>query len=104
MSKKEDRLHRQLAYFEGKLPFGARKLQALRRPEHRFLRMPLGVLLVIGGVLGFLPVLGFWMVPLGLLLLSIDIPPLQGSASAAIICARRRLTIWSRRWHAWRSR
>ncbi|MGI9316320.1 MAG: PGPGW domain-containing protein [bacterium] len=36
------------------------------------LRILIGVLLLIGGLLGALPVLGFWMIPLGLLVLSID--------------------------------
>src|SRR5215467_15648034 len=31
-----------------------------------------------GGVFGFLPVLGFWMFPLGLVLLADDVPPLTG--------------------------
>jgi len=30
------------------------------------LRSVLGLLLVAGGVLGFLPLLGFWMLPIGL--------------------------------------
>jgi hypothetical protein len=33
--------------------------------------------LVIGGIFGVLPLLGFWMVPLGLLLMVQDIPLLQ---------------------------
>jgi hypothetical protein len=37
-------------------------------------RMGIGVLLILLGFLGFLPVLGFWMVPLGLMVLSYDIP------------------------------
>lgn len=37
----------------------------------------LGVIMVAGGILGFLPVLGFWMVPLGLALVATDIPPLR---------------------------
>ena len=41
------------------------------------LRIAGGVLLVAGGLAGFLPALGFWMVPLGLLLLSIDVPWLR---------------------------
>ncbi len=49
----------------------------LIRPEGRWLRLPLGVALVAGGMLGFLPILGFWMVPLGALLLGEDIPPVQ---------------------------
>lgn len=37
------------------------------------IRLVLGVLLVIGGILGFLPILGFWMIPLGIIVLSVDI-------------------------------
>ncbi|SMF46214.1 hypothetical protein SAMN06265365_11558 [Tistlia consotensis] len=50
------------------------------------LRSGLGLLLCVGGVLGFLPVLGFWMLPLGLVLIALDVPPL-----------RRRLLSWLRR-------
>ena len=41
-------------------------------PGHRLLRMALGVAFVLGGAVGFLPVLGFWMIPLGVILLSVD--------------------------------
>ncbi|MWD26173.1 hypothetical protein E0K89_001620 [Aquicoccus sp. SCR17] len=40
------------------------------------LRLVLGLLLICGGVLGFLPVLGFWMLPLGVLVASLDVVPL----------------------------
>ena len=43
-------------------------------PASRIARTVIGVALIIGGVLGFLPVLGFWMIPLGLLILSVDFP------------------------------
>ncbi len=46
-------------------------------PASRLARMTIGVLLIIGGVLGFLPILGFWMIPLGLMILSIDIPAVR---------------------------
>jgi len=49
-------------------------------------RMLLGGLLVFGGCLGFLPILGFWMIPLGLLILSIDI--------ALVRRHRRRVAVW----------
>ncbi len=39
-------------------------------PQSRTLRIAVGVILIIGGVLGFLPVVGFWMIPLGFLVLS----------------------------------
>lgn len=43
-------------------------------PKSRIGRIIVGVLLCIGGILGFLPVLGFWMFPLGLFVLSVDFP------------------------------
>ena len=42
-------------------------------PRNRFVRIGLGVtLVVVGAVFGFLPILGYWMVPLGLLVLASD--------------------------------
>ena len=38
-------------------------------------RFVLGVLLMLGGVVGFLPVLGFWMIPLGLAVAALDVKP-----------------------------
>ncbi len=43
-------------------------------PKSRFTRILIGLALIVGGVLGFLPVLGFWMIPLGVLILSYDLP------------------------------
>jgi hypothetical protein len=40
-------------------------------------RIPIGLLLIAGGAVGFLPILGFWMVPLGLVLIAQDIPLLR---------------------------
>ncbi|MFP6706736.1 MAG: hypothetical protein VCE75_12040 [Alphaproteobacteria bacterium] len=54
-------------------------------------RLAIGVLLILGGMLGFLPILGFWMFPLGLLVLSYDLPFVRRW--------RRRLEVhWLRRW------
>jgi hypothetical protein len=58
-------------------------------PASRIARITLGVLLVLGGIVGFLPVVGFWMIPLGALVLSYDI--------AAVRRARRRLWTWWQR-------
>jgi hypothetical protein len=57
-------------------------------PESKPIRIGLGILLIALGLLGFLPVLGFWMIPLGLLVLSIDIPIVRRW--------RRQLAVW---WH-----
>ncbi len=40
-------------------------------------RVIAGIFLMGGGVLGFLPILGFWMFPLGVLIAALDIPPLR---------------------------
>ena len=63
-------------------------------PESRPLRITLGVALVIGGIFGFLPILGFWMVPLGLYVLSRDF--------ASVRRFRRRATLKLGRW--WQGR
>ena len=57
-------------------------------PKSKPIRIGLGILLVAGGLMGFLPVLGFWMIPLGLLVLSVDLPIVRRW--------RRQLTVW---WH-----
>jgi len=63
---------------------------ALKTSENHWLRKIIGVLLVIGGLLGFLPVLGFWMVPLGLALLAVDYPIVRR-------VWRRMIVWWGRR-------
>ena len=40
------------------------------------LRLVLGLLLILAGVFGFLPVLGFWMIPLGVAIAALDVVPL----------------------------
>ena len=38
-------------------------------------RTIVGILFMIGGVFGFLPILGFWMFPLGVAFVALDFPP-----------------------------
>src|SRR4030095_3929042 len=66
----------------------------LRQPSSRWVRLPAGIVLVIGGVFAVLPVLGLWMIPLGLLLLAQDAPFLRRPLS-------RTLTWLERRWRPW---
>jgi hypothetical protein len=44
------------------------------------------------------------MLPLGLLLLAVDLPVLRGPISVLIIRSRRIAKRWLRRWQAWRKR
>lgn len=53
-----------------------RMLVRIRRRVPPGLRLVLGLLLMLGGALGFLPVLGFWMIPLGVAVAALDIRPL----------------------------
>lgn len=71
-------IDRHFAWFETKLsPRLAKFVSWLRRPSSRLVRIPLAILLVVGGVFSFLPILGLWMLPLGLLLIAQDVPLLQ---------------------------
>lgn len=58
----------------------------LPMPRSRRMRIATGVILVILGMFGFLPVLGFWMIPLGILVLSYEF--------ASVRRFRRRFEIW----------
>lgn len=40
-------------------------------------RTLVGALITVGGFFGFLPVLGFWMIPVGLVVMGTDIPPVR---------------------------
>lgn len=75
-------LDRHFAWFEAKLPpWPASFVGWLRKPSSRLVRIPVAVLLVGGGLLGFLPVLGLWMLPLGLVLIALDVPALEKPTS-----------------------
>ena len=66
-----------------KIRFGKWRIEL---PASRIVRIAIGTMLILGGLLGFLPVLGFWMVPLGLLVLSVDLPIVRRW--------RRRFELW----------
>lgn len=71
-------LDEEMDRLQGHMPdWAGRSLDRLRQPEAVWVRVPTGIALTGGGVLGFLPVLGFWMVPLGLALLAYDVPPMR---------------------------
>ena len=92
---RSDRFNRELDELENRLPNWARGvLRRARTPDAVFLRTLVALLLIIGGIAGIvLPVLGFWMVPLGLLVLSHDL--------AFIRRKRRKFSVWwARKWPA----
>lgn len=99
--KDQQRLDRHLDSAQDKLPSAAARWVAwLRRPSSRFARIPAGILLIFGGLFSFLPVLGLWMAPLGIILLALDVPALQRPTGRALVRAR----VWWSRWRKRRSR
>jgi hypothetical protein len=56
-------------------------------------RSLVGFALIVGGLLGFLPILGFWMLPLGIAIASLDFPPMRRRLERWLIDTRRRYHI-----------
>lgn len=87
------RLNVHMDRWQERLPvWAARVMGWLRKPSSRWIRLPVGLLLVASGVLGFLPVLGFWMAIPGLLLLAIDMPILRRPVRLVVVRGKRALT------------
>jgi hypothetical protein len=83
---------------EREAPDGLKKaLRWMRRPQARLVRVPLGILCILGSFLWFLPVLGLWFLPLGLLLIAQDVPFLRrpvGRMTLYLIDRWKRLRKW----------
>ncbi len=94
--KHENRLRRQFDALVRNTPVPRGPVDALLQSRMRLVRVPVAILLILGGLLSFLPVLGFWMLPAGLMLLAVDIPRLRPRVSATLIRVRR---WWSVRRH-----
>ena len=89
---KED-LDRQLDALNKHLPkWMARALDRARKPGAVWGRVPLAIALMAGGVVGFLPILGFWMIPLGLALLALDVPFLRAPLARLLGFVNRKLS------------
>jgi hypothetical protein len=91
-----------VAHLLTKLPVrGKSAVEWLRHPPRRWPRLLAAVLLIVGGISSILPILGLWMLPLGLALMSDDVPwlkiPLEYSA-------RWIESAWRKARAAWRSR
>ena len=68
--------YRMLYWGQNQVPPGARSL--------------LGIVLMVCGVFGFLPILGFWMFPLGIAFVALDVPLARTKTDAWIQRLRRR--------------
>lgn len=71
-------LDREISRISRRLPDRlARLLHHCHNGASRWVRIPIGLGLIVGGVFSFLPVLGVWMIPLGLVVMAKDVPPLR---------------------------
>ncbi|NEX46548.1 tryptophan synthase subunit beta [Pseudotabrizicola algicola] len=88
------RFDRQLAALTRRFPQLGRFAAILQGRPWVLVRLPLGLLLIGGGFLAILPVFGLWMIPLGLVILAIDLPVLRPFVSNIIIRLRRKWAVW----------
>ena len=103
MTKTDRRFQRQFEALAQTFPALRAPLAALRKGRWCVLRLPLALLFIAGGFASFLPLLGVWMIPVGLLLLAVDLPFLRGPISVLLIRARRRISLWIRWFRARRA-
>jgi hypothetical protein len=94
MGKESRRLRRQFEALARAVPPARWFVDRLLGHNMRLVRVPTALVLILGGVASILPVLGIWMLPLGLMLLAVDIPVLQPLVSSITIRVRRRITVW----------
>lgn len=89
----------QLDRLEGVCPaYLAKPIHFLREPRLRWLRTTAGIPLIVGSFFWFLPILGLEMLPIGLMLIAIDVPFLRGPVARMIAWGERAvismITLW----------
>ena len=76
----------------------AKAIHFLREPKRRPLRLSVGGLLILGGCFFFLPILCLEMIPIGLMLIAIDVPILRRPAALMVTWIERGvgflITLW----------
>jgi hypothetical protein len=94
-SPANDELDRYFERIEKRLPDSiGRFLRWLRKPSSLIARIAVGLCLILGGIFSFLPILGIWMLPLGLIIIAQDLPFLQAPLVKGLQWAEAK---WSKR-------
>jgi len=89
---REPNFDEEMDRLQGHMPdWAGRNFDRLRQPEAVWVRVPAGIALIGGGVLSFLPVLGLWMLPVGVALLACDVQPMQPPLARALRFANRKI-------------
>ena len=73
----------------------------LRRPSSLAVRLVVAMLLIVGGFFSFLPILGLWMLPLGLLFIAQDVPLLQTPLVRALTWVEAKWDLLKKKWRNW---
>lgn len=97
MTKASERLDRTFDKIAAKLPWAAGVIGWVRNPKNIWIRLPVALLLIVGSIFSFLPLLGLWMLPVGLLLLAIDLVFLQDPVTRWVIIVQRKWQTWRRK-------
>jgi hypothetical protein len=72
-------------------PWACRMLRDVDKPHAVWVRVPAAIGLTVGGLFGFLPVVGFWMTPFGLALLAVDLPFMRRPLAPMLAFINRKL-------------
>ena len=99
--QRQRRFERQFQHIYHAIPILRGPLERVKARGWWMVRVPLGFLFIAGGFLAILPIFGLWMIPVGLMLLAIDLPVLQGPVAGTSIRTRR---WWEMRRRSWRER
>jgi hypothetical protein len=84
--RKNDELEAAFEKLERETPdFVCRTILWLRKPKARWVRWPLAILFIAGGLMWFMPVVGLEMLPIGLLLIAQDVPFLRRPVGRATL-------------------
>ena len=102
MASTKDQLNRYFAMIDRRVPTRVSQfIRWLRKPSSFAVRLIVASLLIVGGFFSFLPILGLWMLPLGLLFIAQDMPLLQKPLVKALTWIEAR---WEFLKVKWRSR
>ena len=76
----------------------SRAIRWLRDPKALWVRLPMGLLFILGSMLWFLPVLGIEMLPIGLMLIAQDVPLLRRPVGRFMLWLERKWMALRRWW------
>jgi hypothetical protein len=101
MTTANAKLNKYFEMIDRRVPISvSRFIRWLRMPSSFAVRLVIAILLILGGIFSFLPVLGLWMLPLGLLLIAQDVPVLQTPLLVAFVWVEKKYQRLREKWRA----